>query len=724
MYPARRYSFPRLAHAFLVLGVVALGIALRLNNIDTESVYWDEFSSLIHLKPPAGYQDSPHYPLWEQAVIRKQANSIAEFWQANRELDPATMPLYYSLEYLVWNYTGQSVPTLRLLSVFFSLLAFPLFYLLGRALWGPAAGLIALFLFAVSPVHVQFAQEIRMYSLFGLLAIASAYTFYRVVEDGGRWWAPHLLVQVLLFWTHPFAVWLPFTEGLFLIFFHWRRTRFVLIWGFAHVALLIPSALYISTIQFFGEDTTSSWMVLPGWKALLGDIFADDFIGLTAQLWGRPDAFFRYFSEKTAYDLANFREYYSKWCAVLFGGICLICVFWQARRGLSSRRHEHPDQRWKWMIFLLMWAFLPPLILIFLSNVWRPMMMPRYTMHCAFAFYLLAAGGIAALRWNILRAIPVALLVLIYAYQQGLVIDGPHRTNWNAVAKFLQDNAQPDDLILSDNWLWKRVFTYSMGPVPQPIGYATTLDTLAEQSRAWLDGAYPRDPANPRPRGLWLVINNGYFNMAPAYELEQTLALRGLMWRNTFFNGIEGIWVYEIADAPMIQRRPPENWQPQKSYATDFEDLAKLFVQHQDYANAVCMAEEALRVTPNQARLWTYIGMALKETDEDRAAIDAMKRAIAIADMDYPWNYSNIGECYYNLHDSASALPYLEKAVTVLHQDPHSVWLLSQAYLEQGQPWNVGPMMFERLPIDRWEPRHWSALELSYQRWSQSLARP
>jgi hypothetical protein len=715
---ARSIPLSRLAHGLLVAVVVLLGVGLRLNNLPSESVYWDEFSSLVHLRPPAGYTDSPDFSLWEKAVIRKETRSIAEFWQANRQLDPATMPLYYSFEYLVWNYGGQSVPVLRLLSVFFSLLAFPLFYLLGRALWGPAGGVTALFLFAVSPVHVQFAQEIRMYSLFGLLAIASAYTFYRVVEDGGRWWAPHLLVQVCLFWTHPFAVWLPFTEGLFLIFFFWRRWRFVLAWGFIHVALLIPSALYISTIQFFGEDTTSSWMVLPGWKALLGDIFADDYIGLTAQLWGRADFFLRHFSEETAYALANRREYYSIWCAVAVGMICLLGIVGQLLRAYLKRHAEPGNTRWKWVFFFIMWALLPPLILIALSHLWRPMIMPRYTMHCSFAFYLLAAGGIAALRWNVLRALPVALLLLVYGYQQGLVIDGPHRTNWGDVGRHIKEHATPEDLILSDNWLWKRVFTYNLGPVPQVLAYVNNVESTAEAARLWLDSAYPKDPKQPKPRGIWLVVNNGYFNVSPALELEAELVERGMTWEKIFFMGIEGIWLYRVLDDPMTPHASQAGWQPPESYAHDFEELSAAFREYGELANAICVAEEGLRVMPKHPRFYSFIGMNLKDMGEIRAATDALERAVEIQESDYPWTLCNLGECYARLGQPERAIPYLNKSLDVIQHDPHASWLLAESYLEIGQPWEAVRVLNEKLPLDLWHQRHWDTLATATQQWS------
>lgn len=723
MIHERSLLYSRIAHVALVGVVVALGVGVRLNNLSTESVYWDEFSSLIHLHPPAGYEESPDFQYWDNAVIRKQVHSLQEFWQANRELDPATMPLYYTFEYFAWEWGGYSVPNLRLLSVAFSLLTFPFIYLLGRALWGPSAGVIALFMFALSPVHTQFAQEIRMYSLFGALAAASAFTFYQVVEKGRWWWGPHLLVHLFLSWIHPFAIWLPFTQGVFLVLFHWQRWRFILAWGTAQAVVLIPAALYISQIKFFGQETTDTWMVLPGWPALVGDIFADDYVGLTSQLWGRADAFKRFFSEETANHLADSRMVYGMWCAAFVIGLGLLCVGWQAAQWMQARVCGEAYSRWKWAAFLVMWALLPPLILIFLSNVWRPMVMPRYTMHCSFAFYLLAAGGIAALRWNVLRAIPVALLVLLYAYQQGLVFDGPHRTNWNGVADFLKTNADDDDLILAENWLWKRVFTYSMGPVPQVIGYATHADTMAEQARVWLDSAYPKDPANPEPRGLWLVINNNYFNMAPAFELETALAARGMMWRRTFFTGIEGVWVYEVADDMMTPHASRVGWQPHEAYATDFQDLSMAFWVHKDHANGACIAEEGLRVLPNHPRLWSYLGMNLKEMGEFRAAQAAFRKAVQIAEQDYPWTLTNLGECYLELGQPGPARGILEKSLQNLPDDTRPRWLLARAYIETGKPWEAVRILNEKLGSQHWEPKHWEMLQLAQQSWGQMISR-
>lgn len=710
-------------HTLLVLAIVVMGVALRLNNITTESVYWDEFSSLVHLRPPAGYTESPYFSQWEQTVIRQQAPSLVDFWVANRELDPATMPFYYTFEYFVWNYGRQSVVDLRLLSVFFSLCAFPFLYLLGRAMWGPAAGAVALFMFAASPVHVQFAQEIRMYALFAGFAAASAYTFFRVVENGGRWWIIHLAVNLLLLWTHPFAVWLPFTQGVFLILFHWPRWRFVLSWGFAHVALLIPSALYISSIQFFGRETTDDWMVIPGWRALVADIFADDCVGMTSQLWGRPDTFRRIFSEETAVALASARYTIGLWCAVFVTGLCALGAGIQGVRYARARMNNEQYDRAKWAAFLVMWAILPPLILLFLSHAWRPMLMPRYTMHCSMAFYLLAGACVASIGHRWLRILPAALIVLMYTYQQGLVLEGPHRTNWQGVRDYLKQNAKQDDFILVENWLWKRVFAYTMGPVPQVITYGTKLDNLAELARTWLDGAYPKDPANPEPRGLWIVYNNNYFNQAPAFELEVELAKRGMQWRNTYIHGLEGIWIYEVADVMTHARTPDETWQSLQSLTMDFQDASVAFHRYGDYANGVCFAEQGLVHAPDTARLYSYLGLNYMGMGQYKAARTAFDRAIRLAELEYPWTLINLGESNLKLGNPRRAIAPLTRAVEVMPQDLHARALLAQAYIESGRPWDAMAVLDidirNQVFVADQEVTHWNMVKLAAQEWAQ-----
>lgn len=181
--------------AFALTAILIVGALLRFYRIGLESVWWDEYTSLMHLGAP----------------------DLLSFLKLNRTLDPATLPLYYTLEYLWWHGVSASVPGLRILSICLGLLTIGMLYLLGRDLFGRGAGLLAALCLAVSPIHIFHAQGIRMYVLMTLLAVCSVYTYMKVMRAGGGWWALHGGANLLLLWTHPFALLLLVVEALFLL---------------------------------------------------------------------------------------------------------------------------------------------------------------------------------------------------------------------------------------------------------------------------------------------------------------------------------------------------------------------------------------------------------------------------------------------------------------------------------------------------------------------------
>jgi len=578
----------------LLAAVLLAGAWLRLNNIAAESVWWDEFSSLVHMAPPSGYEDSPHFEQWQHAAIQKTAPSLFDFWQANRTYDPATMPLYYSVEYFVWNYGGRSVLVLRLVSFLISMAALPLLYGLGRYLFGPRAGLLAMTLLALSPVHAQFAQEIRMYGLFTLLALASAYTFCRVAaEGGGRWWAAHLAVNLLLLWTHPFAVWIPFVEGLTLLSVFWDRFRRVLVWGVAHAVLLIPSAWYISTIQYYGTESTNTWMIMPNGWDFFGDLFADDFVGMTYQFWAKADTLNQFLPEPVSLLFVNAAFYAGMALSLLF--IALLVL---AARAVFARSPllDGPgaDLNRRWLLFLLLWAFLPPLILLGLSLSWRPMIQPRYTLHCSLALYLLVSAGVVSIPRPLLRGALAGVLLLGYAYQHALIRKGPYHTDWRGASHHIQSQGHPEDLILVHDWLWKRVFAYNFGPAPNVISYGgkftgQEFDTLAELCATWTELKRPRTDGSAEPRGLWVAIQTDYFNIGPILPFELRLKLLGLSWEYQEFKGMQHVCVYRVFDDP-AKEAPPYSERPLNlDTMKQLSDLAGEFLRARDYGTIAAL---------------------------------------------------------------------------------------------------------------------------------------
>lgn len=672
----------------LLLLIVALGAFVRLYSHRDESVWWDEFASVVHLDPPKAWQDSPDYERWAQGVVHEGSPNLLAFLKRNRSMDPATMPLYYTFEYF-WNrFVSRSVASQRLLTIFIGVLMIPFIYLFGRDLYGKNAGLIAALCLALSPIHRQFAQEIRMYVLMALLALLSTYTFMHVVRNGGRrWWLLHAVANLLLFWTHPFALLVPFVEGAFWVLFHFKDYRRIALWAGMHVLLVLPSAIYISTIQFWSVESTASWMKVPTRVEFVGDLLADDCIGLTYQLRPTPQAWERLVSPSRAQAIVAVSVYRQVgiWLMRLF----LACAVWlgicSVHKALRARREGCEEWPWRWFFFLVMWWLAPAVLLYVVSLVWRPCIMARYTVHSSLALYLIIGGAVACIRWRALRIAAVCALGLLYGYEQMLVLEGPQHTDWKSAARYIRVEAKPDDLILVHNEMWKRVFSFNLGPAPNVMSFGTTFDVLAEECAFFAGLNEPSKAVPGETRDVWAVIRTDYFDAGPCLAFEKELSDRGLSFEMEEFGGIQHVLVYCVQRDPASPRKETVTPELVKNAPRELSGLAMKFWRVQEYDIAIAAGRWALEIDPNFSRAYTYIAMSLRAKGENDAALEAFLKAVEIDPSDYLWTHVNIGMLYIDKGEYDSAIASLNNA---LDQDPDYAWAytnLGRAYLGKGE---------------------------------------
>ena len=142
----------------LVVAVSALGLALRLYRLGHDPLWFDEAYTALTAQRPIG--DILH-------LLQSEANA----------------PLYYLLLH-AWAAAvgGDTDGRLRLLSALTGAAVVPELYVVGAAMFTPAAGLVAATLGAVGPLHVHYSQELRMYGLVPLVALATLYGFDRLAR--------------------------------------------------------------------------------------------------------------------------------------------------------------------------------------------------------------------------------------------------------------------------------------------------------------------------------------------------------------------------------------------------------------------------------------------------------------------------------------------------------------------------------------------------------------
>jgi uncharacterized membrane protein len=159
---------------FLVIVLLVMGIFFRFGNIDRKLYWCDEAYTSLRM---SGYLQQEvdrqlrdgrllsvsdlhkyQYPNPDKSTLDTIKGLIAEESQLS--------PLYFVLVRWWVELFGNSITIVRSLSAFISLLTFPAIYWLCRELFkSPSIGWIAISIFAVSPVHIVYAQEARPYSL-------------------------------------------------------------------------------------------------------------------------------------------------------------------------------------------------------------------------------------------------------------------------------------------------------------------------------------------------------------------------------------------------------------------------------------------------------------------------------------------------------------------------------------------------------------------------------
>ena len=142
----------------LLLGIVLIGLFLRVYHLGTASIYNDEAITIYISKL-----------------------SLPQLLPAASQLDMNPPIYHFILHYWVALF-GDSEFAVRFLSVVFGVLAIPMTFVVGRQLFDDEVGLLGALILALSQFNIQQSQEVRMYSLMLLLALLSTYFFLQLLR--------------------------------------------------------------------------------------------------------------------------------------------------------------------------------------------------------------------------------------------------------------------------------------------------------------------------------------------------------------------------------------------------------------------------------------------------------------------------------------------------------------------------------------------------------------
>jgi 4-amino-4-deoxy-L-arabinose transferase-like glycosyltransferase len=184
-----------------LVAIVVVAAALRLPTVGRESLWFDEAVSYLAARLP---------------VRRILDNTLA---------DPHP-PLYYLLLHGWLKVVPSTDAAARLLGTAWDLLLVPALYCLTVELYGDRRrGLFAALLVALSPFHIVYSHELRMYTQLMLLVTVGTAAYVHASRGGvWGWWVAFAGAYLAAVYTHLFAFLALGAIGLYALIHHRDRT--------------------------------------------------------------------------------------------------------------------------------------------------------------------------------------------------------------------------------------------------------------------------------------------------------------------------------------------------------------------------------------------------------------------------------------------------------------------------------------------------------------------
>ena len=377
-----------------LLLILAISSGLRLYRLERQSLWFDEaYSVFMARNDPA--------TLWKQQA----ADSSPTF--------------YYSLLHYWIQLFGSSEFSVRLLSALFGILLIPLLFVAGRELFNRSVGLCAAIIAGISPIHIYYSQEARMYTLLSFMSLVSFLMLHLSLgKNRKRHWIGYVLSTTLCLYTHNFGVMLVLAQGIY-----------------CAVALYEKKDTAVSFRCFISAAGVLIAYV-PRMLVLFGQM------GGQMNQWIDPISTGELMSTLTHFALQSWRLPLTHAMSLLIAVASPVCGV-LLLLGMGYR--NSPWQR----AFLVSYLIVPLAIAALISLRMPVFVAGRYDMLVFPAFCLCIAAGLYKVKWPLLRYglyifIGVATSLVLSRYYVHY-----EKSNDKVVAAYIQKSAADGDIIVT-----------------------------------------------------------------------------------------------------------------------------------------------------------------------------------------------------------------------------------------------------------------------------------
>jgi uncharacterized membrane protein len=435
--------------------VLAAALGLRLFHLGQRVVWFDEANSLL--------------------VARATPTEIVD---AAR--DDVHSALYYLILH-VWQSTATGETGARMLSVLAAVAAVAAVYFLGSLLAGRGAGLLSAGLLGLSPLHVWYSQEIRMYSMQTLLICLSFLFLLKALREGrATSWVGYVLCTALTLYVQYTSIFAVLAENVFAAIYYRKDRRMFRRWLLSQcaVALLFAPCLPLLVWQTT-RVTGRSWIQPLELHQVLGffSLFSGAYLG---------DARSRTFSVLVS-------------MAAVSAAIVIL-----------YRKRENRETAW----FLVLWFSLPIILLLALS-LRQNLFLPRTLVYTVPALSLLMGCALARAekgieRWAGVLMVTVLVSANLFALRSYYMSDNPWvKSDLREGAHEVARDFRPGDVIVHSSQFSYRPFQYYLGNRVVE-GVVRQPEKLLHLFAATGDGQLPQDGKDFKR--IWLVLYPDFKN--------------------------------------------------------------------------------------------------------------------------------------------------------------------------------------------------------------------
>ena len=360
---------------------------------------------------------------------------------------------YYSTLWAWMRVFGDSILSVRLLSVLASLGTVAVVYSLSLHVFDRRTAMVAGILAALSPFHVHYGQEIRMYAFLGLWLALATYCYWMGSHSPRReWWAGFAVFAAMGQYTHNLAAFYLLALALWPILSReWHVVRNVLLASIGAMLLYLPWLFHLPAQ--FAKVNQAYWIGAPGPHRILTLLLT-----FVTNLPLQP----------------------GQLTLGLFAALS-ITLFASFRAVASVTQHDLDSKRMLWMSYL---ALAPAALMVAFSQ-WKPVFIERALLPSGLAFCIWVARTLTQARVPPLaRAVTVFLLSVGFSMglYQHLTYDRFPYAPYVRMAQSLESRREANDAIVHSNKLSFLPMVYHDRTLPEtyiadPAG--SGVDTLA-----------------------------------------------------------------------------------------------------------------------------------------------------------------------------------------------------------------------------------------------------